>query len=229
MGHPPATSIATPMPRHILLQAAGLETAPSCCIMRMASICPQCSTILPPANRTMSITPKDTLLPVGGIPMNSPLCVPLQVHRTTTLSPSAIVSSILTLRSGKALRNSEESCFTPSGPGGIPGGSSSCSTKSGARKSSTRLIFPRLKTSSIMRLNNALFCSLDIGLSPFVKGVQSSRTRRIHEEFFLWETVPGIPSLPPFLQRFTPLPPARGFHHLDGKRIARDARSAPDL
>ena len=53
--------------------------APSCCIILMLSIWPQCSTNLPFLIRTMSITPKDTLLPVAGTPINSPFWVPLRV------------------------------------------------------------------------------------------------------------------------------------------------------
>ena len=45
---------------------------------------------------------------------------------------------------------------------GIPGGSSSCSTKSGAISSSARLMFPRLKTSSTSSRTIALFCSDDM-------------------------------------------------------------------
>jgi hypothetical protein len=77
---------------------------------------------LAPSNAEISITPKDTLLLVGGTPMNSPFWVSLQVIRNTTLSPSATISSIVALKSGNALRNMAVSCLTPSRPDGIPGG-----------------------------------------------------------------------------------------------------------
>lgn len=52
------------------------------------------STCLPLAWRLMTIPDIANCLPVAAMPINSPLCVPRAVQRFTTLSPSAIVSSI---------------------------------------------------------------------------------------------------------------------------------------
>ncbi len=46
---------------------------PSCRISPRASNCPQCSTILPSAQRVMCISLTVTCFPVAGMPMNSPL------------------------------------------------------------------------------------------------------------------------------------------------------------
>src|SRR5437773_8538272 len=57
-----------------------------------------------------------TRFPVAGIPGRSRSCVPLAVRRVTTLSPSAMMSSIAKRRSGNAFRYGETSCRTLSGP-----------------------------------------------------------------------------------------------------------------
>src|SRR5215217_1501165 len=55
-------------------------------------------------------------LPVGAMPWNSPWWVPRIVPRDATLSPSAICSSMMMRKSGKAERNSPTKRFTSSGP-----------------------------------------------------------------------------------------------------------------
>jgi len=64
--------------------------------------------------------------PVGGIPMSSPVCVPVPVTRATTRSPSAIRSWMTWMPSGCAVVKSMNACLIPSSPGlrpGIGGGS----------------------------------------------------------------------------------------------------------
>src|SRR5258707_11517293 len=51
---------------------------PSCCSMPRLSKLSHCSAILPFATRKMLIPEVVTCLPVAGIPINSPLCVPRQ-------------------------------------------------------------------------------------------------------------------------------------------------------
>jgi len=55
---------------------------------------------------SMSFTATD--LPVAGIPMNSPLCVPVTCSLATALSPLAITSSTTMLRSGNAAFNTRK-------------------------------------------------------------------------------------------------------------------------
>src|SRR5258708_16800771 len=57
-----------------------------------------------------------TCLPVGGVLLNSPKCVPRAVTRATTLSPSAIISSTVRCKPGKAVRYMSRCCFGPSIP-----------------------------------------------------------------------------------------------------------------
>src|SRR3977135_3003766 len=92
-----------------LVEAAALAlprsgTTPSCCIRARASQLTQPSSILPFAKRAMLTPVMLTCFPVGGIPLRSPLWVPLQDHRATTVSPSAMMSSIVNRMSGKAVR-----------------------------------------------------------------------------------------------------------------------------
>jgi hypothetical protein len=54
--------------------------------------------------------------PVGAMPLNSPPWVPRIFQRVTTLSPSAIWSSMVAWRSRKAERNSAWNRLTSSGP-----------------------------------------------------------------------------------------------------------------
>ena len=62
-----------------------------------------------------------TALPVGGMPMSSPSCVPWNTLRVTTLSPSATWSRIVARKSGKALRKPSNCWCTPSAPSATPG------------------------------------------------------------------------------------------------------------
>ena len=63
----------------------------------------------------MTIPEKRIFLPVSR-------SVPVQVFRTTTRSPSAMMSSIVTRMSGTRLSAPPTYCLAPSGPGGRPGG-----------------------------------------------------------------------------------------------------------
>jgi len=55
----------------------------------------QCSTILPASMRKMLMPPDSKRFPVGIRPKNSWACVPANVKRWTTPSPSAITSSVV--------------------------------------------------------------------------------------------------------------------------------------
>ena len=73
----------------------GASANPSCWSMLSRSCTAQCSTWLPFANRTTWTEAHVADLPDGGMPPNSPFIVPWVVVRRTTLSPSAITSSIV--------------------------------------------------------------------------------------------------------------------------------------
>src|SRR3990172_5071157 len=119
-------------------------TTPSCCIIANASKTPQCSCARPSSpNRTMSINCTSTRLPVGGIPMNSPSCVPVALVRAPPLSPLLSTSSGSNRRSGNAARYILKNSLTPSLVGARPG-VSSCSTKSAASTSSNPSTSPAL-------------------------------------------------------------------------------------
>src|SRR3989304_948645 len=80
--------------------------------------------------------------PVGAIPMNGPLWVPRAVKRTTTLSRSEKMSSMVVWRSGKPARRPAMSRFTPSGPCASGPPARSWRTNSGAMISSTAGMSP---------------------------------------------------------------------------------------
>jgi hypothetical protein len=73
--------------------------------------------------RSISKTSKATCLSVGGIPKNSPLCVPENVFSVATLSPSAICSLISAEKSGNAShmywKNRRPSSLLPDSPGPV--------------------------------------------------------------------------------------------------------------
>src|SRR6266478_1978212 len=79
-------------------------TTPSCCIKPRASQLTQPSTILPFVKRATLIPEMVNCFPVGAIPLRSPLCVPVQDQRAVTVSPSAMMSSIVNRTSGNAVR-----------------------------------------------------------------------------------------------------------------------------
>src|SRR5918999_17322 len=58
---------------------------------------------------------------VGGIPWNSPLCVPVKLRNTTTLPFSATICSIFAWISGNAVNNSFSDFLNPSLPSPIEG------------------------------------------------------------------------------------------------------------
>src|SRR5215472_16438777 len=96
------------------LVCPGAGTRQSCCMKPMLSAWCQSSTNFPPAKREMVMPVTVTCLPVAGICIGvtiSPVLVPRNVQRVTTWSPSAITSSILRCRSGKALRLSVTHCL----------------------------------------------------------------------------------------------------------------------
>ena len=107
---------------------AGDGTAPICCSIPIWSNWLQFSTILPPTKRCMPIPVTDTGLPVGGKPAKSPPCVPRADHRTTTLSPSAMMSSTVIVISGNTVRYKLTACLSPSASDGKPSGRS-CGVK----------------------------------------------------------------------------------------------------
>jgi hypothetical protein len=55
-------------------------------------------------------------LPVGGLPNNGPVFVPLFVHLISTLSPFAKASSCISFLSGTAVIIADAYFFAPSGP-----------------------------------------------------------------------------------------------------------------
>src|SRR5579875_473692 len=135
---------------------------PSCCIMPRSSLLPQCSTILPLATRKMLMPVMLPLLPLGGIPINSPLKVPDAVKRSTTRSPSTMTSSAVERISGKAPRKTLAHILTPSRPGGSPAGVL-CETKFSSTISFTtasRSLSAFHK--SAQRAPRFRFCSVDI-------------------------------------------------------------------
>src|ERR1700722_12602338 len=79
-------------------------TIPSCCMRPKLSQLTKPSNILPFVNRAMLTPVMLNCLPVGAMPFSSPLWVPRQDQRATTVSPSASRSSIVKRMSGKALR-----------------------------------------------------------------------------------------------------------------------------
>ena len=83
---------------------------------------PQCSTILPSWTRKNPTERQTACVPVGSWPMKGPSCVPSPWTRVATTSPSATMSWMVNLTSGKAPRNIPKIAFTPSNPGGEPGG-----------------------------------------------------------------------------------------------------------
>jgi hypothetical protein len=104
-------------------------------------------------------------LPVGAIPISSPVCVPRPVQWVTTRSPSAIKLSMVTRASGKAVRYDSAYCRKPAGPGGVPGGPLRW-TPSPATSSSSSARSCLFQTSSHQRRTIALFSSVDIVRSP---------------------------------------------------------------
>src|SRR5579863_2051504 len=79
-------------------------TTPSCCMRPKLSQLTKPSNILPFVNRAMLTPVMLNCLFVGAMAFSSPLWVPRQDQRATTVSPSAIMSSIVKRMSGKALR-----------------------------------------------------------------------------------------------------------------------------
>src|SRR5713226_8670940 len=124
---------------------------------------PQPSTIFPPETRLMFIPAVVACFPVAGIPISSPSCVPVAVQRVTTVSPSAIWSSIVIRRSGNALRYITTNSRNPSGPRICSGAPMTVVTKSSAISSSITSRWPLVQISSLTRRTIALFSSVDMG------------------------------------------------------------------
>jgi hypothetical protein len=70
--------------------SAASGTAPSCCIIESVSQMSHASRVLPSAIREYVIPSTVTCLPVGDMPISSPVFVPRPVQREATNSPSAI-------------------------------------------------------------------------------------------------------------------------------------------
>jgi hypothetical protein len=76
-------------------------------------------------------------LPVGGLPNNGPVFVPLFVHLISTLSPFAKISSCTIFISGTAAITADANSFVPAGPLRTSSGRTGlCIIKSGDRISS---------------------------------------------------------------------------------------------
>ena len=114
---------APPSPGSTSGQAGGPSgTTPSCCIIFSWSMTPQCWWQSPSAPMPMmSMSCTSTLLPVAGMPIIGPVCVPVTLARTTTRSPLAMTSCTSMRMSGNAARYIRKNCITPSLVGWSPG------------------------------------------------------------------------------------------------------------
>ncbi|MCZ0978212.1 hypothetical protein O1L60_39050 [Streptomyces diastatochromogenes] len=87
-----------------------------------ATLCSQRSAIRPSSsNRQMTMPTDRNERPVGAMPSSSPRWVPRQVLWMTTMSSWALMSSMVTWKSGNASRSPAMVYFTPSAPSGAPG------------------------------------------------------------------------------------------------------------
>src|SRR5215208_6941270 len=107
---------------------------------------------------------KFSSVPVGGNPPNSPLMTLFSEYLVTTVSPSAICSSMVKSMIEKASRISVTARLKSSRVGPCPG-SRARSTKSGLSSSSITTRFP-LACSSRKRRTSALFSSTDTEQRP---------------------------------------------------------------
>ena len=99
--------------------------------------------ILPFEMRKRSIPDATYGLPVGGLPNNGPVFVPLFVHLISTLSPFAKISSCTSFRSGTAAIIADAYFFAPSGPlSNSSGRTGLCKTKSVDKISSATSSLP---------------------------------------------------------------------------------------
>jgi hypothetical protein len=157
---------------------------------RVVAACPSCPNsptprqfCRPPPGRSRCPTTAPALC-VGARPISGPRCVPTDVKRVTTLSPSATWSSMMSWKSGKACRNSYTKAFTAAMPRTSWGPAAWLCwwlTKSAAYSSSTAASRPWLQTSSITRRTNALFCSTVTGVPPGSAGRARARwSLRLH-------------------------------------------------
>ena len=72
--------------------------------------------------RFISMLVKVTCLPLGGMPWNGPVWVPRKVTRAATLSPSAMMSSTESRRSGNPATKEPVAWIHPAeSSGGAPG------------------------------------------------------------------------------------------------------------
>ena len=69
----------------------------------------------------MSVPASRISRPVAGTPWNSPVCVPRAVQRVTTMSPSAIWSSMVKWRSGNACAQRGDVLLGPLAPADVLG------------------------------------------------------------------------------------------------------------
>src|ERR1700733_10045148 len=84
---------------------SGAMASPSCSSIDIRFQFAHSSTIFEPSMRKMEVPVTLAFLLVGGMPRNWPLWVPVPVQWTTTSFRSAMVSSIVNVRSGKPLRH----------------------------------------------------------------------------------------------------------------------------
>src|ERR671933_1093466 len=124
-----------------------------------------------------------TALPVGGMPMNGPCCVPRDVIRAVTRSPSATNSSIVMCMSGKAPRNNGPTCLRMAGPRPLP--TAPTISAAGSISSSTTFSQASLPwlVASRYRRTMALFSSVDMVEPPSIEGYEVSFR---HSSFFLY-------------------------------------------
>jgi len=101
-GRRAASGAPPPLPGLYSPPPPGGGIRPNCRSIEKLSTTCQCSAILPSCSRWMSMPAIVKALPVGGIPRNSPTLVPEFVHRTTTLSPSAMRSSMVKRESSRS-------------------------------------------------------------------------------------------------------------------------------
>src|SRR5215211_6864973 len=142
--------------------------APICRIKPKSSERPHDSAIWPPSMRYIEIPVKFTLLPVGGMPMYSPWWVAWALQWATTLSLSAMRSSMVLSKSGKPRRTLAASCLASS-------------TRSGAKSSAAASRLPVwFQSSPCSRCTRALFSSTDMLLllvsAPRILAGQTLRT-----------------------------------------------------
>lgn len=158
-GHLRMSGVAFDLASGVFEAALGAMLIPSCSIIDMRFQCAHSSAILEPSIRKMVVPETETFLLVGDMPRNCPLCVPVPVQWTTTSSRSAMVSSIVNLRSGNPLRQLSMWRRRLSAPELSEGNTGSWIRQLAATSSETASSFPWLQHSSI---NLRAICLLSV-------------------------------------------------------------------